>query len=116
MIIHYLNENALVSFTIIAYVNSLVVMSMAGIAQGAQPLISYYFGQNNWANCKKLLRYCLTATGVMALAFFVVYFSGTDLIVKLFVSKDKLDLIESSRVVFRIFNFSYFTFTCKNFI
>ena len=107
MIIHYLNENSLVSFTIIAYVNSLVVMSMAGIAQGCQPLISYYFGQNNWSNCKKLLRYCLTATGVMALAFFVVYFSGTDLIVKLFVSKDKFELIESSRVVFRIFNFSY---------
>ena len=107
MILKYLDGNALVSFTVIAYVNSLVVMSMAGIAQGAQPLISFNFGQNNWQNCKKLFRYCMTATGVMALAFFVVYFVSTDMIIKLFVSADKLHLIEYSRGVFRIFNFSY---------
>ena len=107
VILFYLNENALVSFTIIAYVNSLVVMSMAGIAQGCQPLISYYYGQNNWKNCKKLLRYCLMATGIMALAFFGTYFIGTRQIVYLFVSKTNHSLMESSVVLFRIFNFSY---------
>lgn len=107
VILFYLNENALVSFTIIAYVNSLVVMSMAGIAQGCQPLISYYYGQNNWKNCKKLLRYCLMATGVMALAFFATYFIGTRQIIHLFVSKTNGPLVESSVVLFRIFNFSY---------
>ena len=91
VVLYFLNENALVSFTIIAYVNSLVVMSMAGIAQGCQPLISYYYGQNNWANCKKLLKYSLMATGVMAIAFFGVYFIGTEQIIKMFISKDKTD-------------------------
>lgn len=107
VILFYLNENALISFTIIAYVNSLVVMSMAGIAQGAQPLISYYYGQNNWKNCKKLLRYSLMATGIMALAFFGIYFIGTRQIIHLFVAKSNHSLVQSSMSLFRIFNFSY---------
>ena len=30
------------SYSVVAYVNAIVVMSMVGVAQGSQPLISYY--------------------------------------------------------------------------
>ena len=40
---------------IISYVNNLVIMSMTGIAQGAQPLIGYYLGKERMDKCKKLL-------------------------------------------------------------
>ena len=52
----YLTEDALVSYTIISYVNNLVIMSMTGIAQGAQPLIGYYLGKGRMDKCKKLLK------------------------------------------------------------
>lgn len=51
-ILKYIGEYALVSYTIISYVNTIVVMSMAGIAQGSQPLISYYYGKNEPVNIK----------------------------------------------------------------
>ena len=43
-ILRYIGEQGVVSYTIIAYVNTIVVMSMAGIAQGIQPLISFHYG------------------------------------------------------------------------
>lgn len=51
-ILKYIGEYALVSYTIISYVNTIVVMSMAGIAQGTQPLISYYYGKNESENIR----------------------------------------------------------------
>ncbi|MEG1802621.1 MAG: MATE family efflux transporter [Lachnospiraceae bacterium] len=107
MIIWNLHENALVSFSVIAYVNALVVMSMAGIAQGGQPLISYYYGQERFDKCKKLLRYGLVAAGVMAAAFMGVYFIGTNLIISMFISEKLVALREYTATVFRIFSLSY---------
>lgn len=107
VIIHVLDENALVSFTIIAYVNSLVIMSMAGIAQGSQPLISYYYGKGELKKSKKLLKMGLLTSAVMAVAFVAVYFIGTDWIVGLFVSTKLEALRLYSGRVFRIFALSY---------
>ncbi len=50
-----LGEEAIISYTILAYVNTIVVMSMAGIAQGAQPMISYYLGAGRKNVCQRLL-------------------------------------------------------------
>lgn len=51
-IIRYIGEDALVSYTIVSYINSIVVMSMTGIAQGSQPLISYYYGKKKRQHAK----------------------------------------------------------------
>ena len=106
-ILTYINEEAVVSYTIVAYVNTLVVMAMAGVAQGAQPMISYFYGQDNWALCRKLLRYCLIAAAGFALAFFAFSMAGADLVVRVFVSPELQALRESSGVVFRIFSVSF---------
>ncbi len=63
-ITRYIGEDALVSYTIVSYINSIVVMSMTGIAQGSQPLISYYHGKKETATCRKLLRYGLISAAV----------------------------------------------------
>lgn len=106
-ILTYISEEAVVSYTIVAYVNTLVVMAMAGVAQGAQPLISYFYGQNNQAVCQKLLRYCIVAACGFALAFFAFSMVGADLVVNLFVSPEMEALRHSSGIVFRIFSISF---------
>lgn len=106
-ILQYINEDALVSYTIISYVNSIVVMSMAGIAQGSQPLISYYFGKRNMENCKKLLRYGIVSAAVVSLISLAVSFGCTKNIVGLFVSENLTELTEYSVRVFRIFSLSF---------
>ena len=106
-ILKFLNEDALVSYTIISYVNSIAVMTMVGIAQGYQPLISYYFGQKRMDRCKKLLRYGIVAVIVTSIAFTGGCLLGADGIVGLFLEKNMTELSAYSSGVLRIFALSF---------
>ena len=77
-------NRGVVSYTIIAYVNTIVVMSMAGIAQGIQPLISFHYGRQERDVCSRLLKYSLTASvGVAGIAF-LSSMAGADRLVDIF--------------------------------
>ncbi len=106
-ILYYLNEDALVSYTIISYVNSLAVMTMVGIAQGYQPLISYYYGKGRIDQCGRLFRYGIGAVIVSSAAFTFVCMGGTETIVRLFLSSADSRLVPYSVQVFRIFAASF---------
>ena len=97
----------MVSYTIVSYINSIVIMSMAGVAQGAQPLIGYYFGQGNKEKCKKLFHYSLIAATVISVVSVLFSFIGTKTIVSLFISPDLVELRAYSVKVFRIFCLSF---------
>lgn len=106
-ILQYIGEEALVSYTIISYVNSIVVMSMTGVAQGCQPLISYYHGKRMEPVCAKLLRYEVAAVLVLTVAALAVSFGGAPWLVSLFISQEMTALREYSVRVFQIFGLSY---------
>ncbi len=106
-IIRYLNEDAIVSYSIIAYVNAIVIMSMVGVAQGCQPLISYYYGKGEKEKCRRLLRYELcTVAAVSAFAVGSCYLLA-DKIVGIFISPELTGLRNYSAEVFRIFILSF---------
>lgn len=106
-IIRFLNDDALVSYTIISYVNSLAVMTMVGIAQGYQPLISYYYGQKRMERCTRLLRYGILAAAVLSVVFTGVCMLSAEQIVGMFVNREMKELTEYSVKVFRIFALSF---------
>ena len=100
-----IGEQGIVSYTIIAYVNTIVVMSMVGIAQGIQPLISFYYGKGQQEACNRLLRYAVTTAVGMAGTAFLASMAGADGMVSLFISKNLESLREYSAAVFRIFSY-----------
>lgn len=106
-IIRLLNDDALVSYTIISYVNSLGVMAMVGIAQGYQPLISYYYGQKRMEQCQKLKKYGIAAAAVLSAVYTAVCLIFAKGIVSLFVSEDMYALMDDSIRVLRIFSLSF---------
>lgn len=106
-ILRFLNEDALVSYTIISYVNSIAIMSMVGIAQGYQPLISYYYGQKRLERCRKLLRYGIVAAAVVSVVFTAGSIIGAGGIVGLFVEKELTELTAYSVHVMCIFVLSF---------
>lgn len=107
VILAYIGENALVSYTIISYVNTIVVMSMAGIAQGVQPLISYYYGKGVPEKYKKLLRYSVIAAAVISIVSTAGCWLGAEGIVGMFLKKESAALTAYSVEVFRIFILSF---------
>lgn len=106
-ILRYISEDALVSYTIISYVNTIVVMSMTGIAQGAQPLISYYLGKGEKQKCVRLLRYGLASSAVFSVVVTTGCYIGASGIVSVFLGEGQTELAQYSVRVFRIFILSF---------
>ena len=106
-ILKYIGEYALVSYTIISYVNTIVVMSMAGIAQGTQPLISYYYGKSESEKYKKLLKYGMVAAAAGSVAAALICYVGAESIVGLFLKESEASLSVYSVRVLRIFILSF---------
>ena len=88
-ILRCIGQDGLVSYTIIAYVNTLIINTMLGISQGSQPLVSYHYGKGDAAGYKKLLRYGFTAVGIMTAVIFAGVMLFAPQIAGIFVDADK---------------------------
>ena len=106
-ILKFIGEGALVSYTIISYINTLVTMSLIGIAQGVQPLISYYLGKQETAKYKKLLKYSIFAGIGFSVLSTVFCYIGSGGIVSLFLGSAESSLAAYSIRTFRIFALSF---------
>ena len=100
-ILTYLNEEFIVSYTIVTYVSTIIVMSMAGIAQGIQPLVSYYYGRRMPRKYHLLLKYALCFGLVFSIAAFIISGIIAEPLVNLFISPKLSDLRSASVGVFR---------------
>ena len=89
IILQCLGDDGLVSYTIIAYVNTLIVNTMLGISQGSQPLISYHYGKEDAAGYRKLLRYGATAVAIMTAVIFAGVMLFAPQIAGIFVDAEK---------------------------
>lgn len=103
----YLVPETLVSYTIVSYVNSLIVLSVTGVAHGSQLLISYYYGKGERPVCRTLFRYCLITACLFSVfsTGFCYAFAGP--ISQMFISSEQAVLREYSVFVFHIFALSF---------
>ena len=62
VILAVIGEAGIVSYTVISYINTLVLNTMSGIAQGVQPIVSYHYGASEQKSCRRLLAYAMTMT------------------------------------------------------
>lgn len=106
-ILRFLNDDALVSFSVISYINYMVVMSMTGIAQGIQPLVSYRYGSGDKKACLGLLKYGLYTAGTAAALVFAVAWAGAGVIVGCFIPDKTTALFAYSVTAFRIYSLSF---------
>ena len=67
-------SEGVVIYTVISYFGQLVLMTMMGINQGSQPLISYYYGRGKSDFCSYIFRLALCCAGVCAIVAFVIVF------------------------------------------
>ena len=67
-----IGQDALVSYTIIGYVNTLVLNCMIGIAHGIQPLSSFHLGAGQRPLCHKFLSYGIKLVAVAGVGFFII--------------------------------------------
>lgn len=86
-ILRVIGEQALPAYTIISYVNTLVLMTMTGTAQGMQPLVSYALGAGRRQDCRRLLKYGVASAALFAGLSFALGELGAPLIVGAFLER-----------------------------
>lgn len=96
----------LVSYTIISYVNTLVLNSVIGIAHGIQPLCSYHLGAEERPVCHKFLTYGIRLAACFAAGFFVLCQVLAGAVVGLFLQPDSA-LFASSVSALRLYSFAF---------
>ena len=106
-ILRCIGERGLVSYTIIAYANTLIINTTMGISQGAQPLISFHYGRKDEGSCRKLLQYGLISAAAVSIGCFVVLWIFAPQLTQAFLGLEDLALNEYTVDAFRRYGLSY---------
>lgn len=106
-------NTAVAAFGIIINVAYVVNAIMNGVAQGAQPIISFNYGNGNYKKIKKVLKYALITISVLTVLMYVVICAGAEGITKIFNSEGSQALQQMTPIGLRLF-FLYALVACFN--
>ncbi len=96
------------SYGIVANIALVGISIFTGIAQGIQPLISNWYGRKDLAQVKKVMKYALITSGVIALIIYLAVFIKADSIVGTFNSEENLEILHIARAGLRIYFIGFF--------
>lgn len=106
-LLRHIGPDGVVSYTIIAYVNTIVINLMIGVGQGSQPLVSFHAGKGERDACRTLLRYgFVTVAGLTAIGFAGLYAFAPQ-VVQAYLADASQSLRDASVFAFRRYSFSY---------
>lgn len=106
-ILRFIGEDGLVTYSVICYISTLVLMTMIGITQGMQPLSSYYFGKNQKQTIKTLLKYAVIAIASASMLIFILCNIITPYIVSAFIDPNDTELFNYSISAFKTYSISF---------
>lgn len=107
VVLKKLGADGLVSYTIIAYTNTLVVNILVGASGAMQPLVSFHHGRKENDACTRLLRYALVTAAVLEAAVVLVIMLGADTVVKVFLKISDTFAVVSSTKALKLYGISY---------
>lgn len=96
------------AYAIVANLALVVIAIFTGIGQGAQPLISEYFGQGNFNMIKKIRRYALTTSFIIAFVIYSLTMIFSDSIIQIFNSENNIVLAQIAETGLKIYFFGFF--------
>ncbi len=108
VLIRVAGDDGVIIYTVIAYVSQLILMTMMGINQGMQPLVSFYHGRNETDTHRYILRIALASAGIASLLSFGVGVLYPNPVVGIFIDPGlNLSLYQSGVAAFKLFSFSF---------
>ncbi len=107
VVLRFIGVGAVVSYTITSYIGNIVIMVMAGISQGIQPLVSYYKGCGELDCARKLFGYAVKSVAVMSVISLVICVAAAPQIAGIYISGGEAGLLEYSVHVLRVYSISF---------
>ncbi|MFR3567046.1 MAG: MATE family efflux transporter [Paraclostridium sordellii] len=106
-ILRLIGESALVSYSVICYVTTLVLTTMLGISQGLQPICSYYYGKEDDRSVLKLLDMSISYIKKSSIIAFLLVIIFANQIVAMFIDKSDMSLFLYTVKTLRISSVAY---------
>ncbi|CEP96024.1 Na driven multidrug efflux pump [[Clostridium] sordellii] len=106
-ILRLIGESALVSYSVICYVTTLVLTTMLGISQGLQPICSYYYGKEDDKSVLKLLDMSISYIKKSSIIAFLLVIIFANQIVAMFIDKSDMSLFLYTVKTLRISSVAY---------
>lgn len=101
-------NDGVVVYTVISYVSQLILMTMVGLNQGMQPLVSFYYGRGELHIKNYIFRLSMIAAVFFSLLAFILGFSYPDPVVAMFIDPaENHELFLHGVSAFRLFSFSF---------
>lgn len=91
----YGGDMAVASFGIIDVLSTLTLLLIGGIGSGAQPIISYSYGANDYKKVKKVFYFAMGVSTVIASISFIILYNFGEHLIKIF--NDDKALIEAGK-------------------
>lgn len=107
VILAVIGEAGIVSYTVISYINTLVLNTMSGIAQGVQPIISYHYGASERSSCRKLLKYAMLMTISVSAVYVLMLEFCPSLFVGIFLPKEEAELFSYTGKALQLYSLSF---------
>ena len=106
-ILKFIGEDALISYSVICYINTLVLMTMMGISQGIQPICSYYYGKKDKNAVLSILDMALKVVKISSVIAFLIVVIFANQIVSMFISNVDKQLFDYTVTILRIFSLAF---------
>jgi Na+-driven multidrug efflux pump len=106
-LLKYGGTTAVVAFSIVMYVDSIIGMLNFGICDSLQPAISYCYGAERLNRMKAIFHRVLATTIIVSIISFLFMLLVGPHAVKIFIKPDDTDLLKMSITAVQIFSFSY---------
>lgn len=106
IIMEYIGEMGVSALTIVFYVNNIVNISLYGLAQALQPIVSYNLGARRVDRIYDVLKISLTTGGIIGLASFILMKFYSKSLIQLF-TKGDLELTNLALEATGYFIFAY---------
>lgn len=107
VILRHIGPEGIAAFSVIMYLNNLVLMSMIAVNQGMQPLISFYNGREDQKSIKRLLALALKTSLIFGLVFFIASQLFNEQLVSLFLKASNKEAFQISLKGLKIFSFGF---------
>ena len=101
-------DAGVVIYTILCYVYQIVLMTVMGVNQGMQPLVSFYYGKREPDSYKYVFKMALTCAGVASAISFAIGVLYPNPIVAMFIDGvEEPDLFAHAIAAFRLFSIGF---------
>ncbi|MBP1927321.1 putative MATE family efflux protein [Sedimentibacter acidaminivorans] len=107
IILKNIGDAGIVTYTIIMYVNMIVLMTMGGISQGMQPLVSYYYGRDDKKSYTFFIKSAVKVAVFISLGVYVITMIFAKQINGIFIIASEIELLNYSVKAFRIYVTAY---------